>query len=86
MRLAGLVLASGQGSSDQVYTFFNLSSTEESVAIQLALRGKTIAGLTKRALKVNTAGPAPPRYDPWKPTESKAIFGAGAARRLSIST
>ena len=64
MRLADLVLASGQGSSDQMYTFFNLSSADESVAIQLALRGKTITGLTKRALKVNVAGPAPPRYDP----------------------
>ena len=64
MRLADLVLASGQGSSDQMFTFFNLSSAADSVAIQLALRGKTITGLTKRALKVNIAGPAPPRYDP----------------------
>ena len=64
MRLADHVLASGQGSSDQMYTFFNLSSAADSVAIQLALRGKTITGLTKRALKVNIAGPAPPRYDP----------------------
>ena len=64
MRLADHVLASGQGSSDQMYTFFKLSSGADSVAIQLALRGKTITGLTKRALKVNIAGPAPPRYDP----------------------